>query len=81
MDNDDKQVGQILNRRDALKILGLGSAAAVLAACAPELASRDFVTDFCCTRHTSCNRSHRNQHLTSSLRSAPRVDRRPVFCG
>ena len=35
MDNDDKQVGQILNRRDVLKILGLGSAATVLAACAP----------------------------------------------
>ncbi len=39
MDNDDKQVGQILNRRDALKILGIGSAAALLAACAPELAT------------------------------------------
>jgi len=39
MDNDDKQVGQILNRRDALKLLGIGSAAAVLAACAPELAT------------------------------------------
>ena len=39
MDNDDKQVGQILNRRDALKVLGIGSAAALLAACAPELAT------------------------------------------
>lgn len=39
MDNDDKQVGQILNRRDALKILGIGSAAALLAACAPKLAT------------------------------------------
>lgn len=37
MDNDDKQVGQILNRRDVLKILGLGSAATLLAACAPEI--------------------------------------------
>lgn len=37
MDNDDKQVGQILNRRDVLKILGLGSAATLLAACAPEV--------------------------------------------
>ncbi len=37
MDNDDKQVGQILNRRDALKLLGIGSAAALLAACTPEL--------------------------------------------
>ncbi|MBC7875600.1 MAG: intradiol ring-cleavage dioxygenase [Anaerolineales bacterium] len=39
MDKDDKQVGQILNRRDALKILGFGSAAALLAACAPDLAT------------------------------------------
>ena len=37
MDNDDRQVGQILNRRDALKVLGIGSAAALLAACAPQL--------------------------------------------
>lgn len=36
MDNDDKQTGQILNRRDVLKILGLGSAASILAACAPQ---------------------------------------------
>jgi protocatechuate 3,4-dioxygenase beta subunit len=38
MDNDDKQVGQILNRRDVLKILGLGSAATLLVACAPDVA-------------------------------------------
>jgi protocatechuate 3,4-dioxygenase beta subunit len=38
MDNDDGQVGQILNRRDVMKILGLGSAASLLAACAPQLA-------------------------------------------
>lgn len=38
MDNDDKQVGQILNRRDVLKILGLGGAATILAACTPEIA-------------------------------------------
>jgi len=38
MDNDDEQAGQILNRRDVLKILGLGSAAGILAACAPEIA-------------------------------------------
>lgn len=37
MDNDDKQVGQILNRRDVLKILGVGGAATLLAACAPEV--------------------------------------------
>src|SRR6266545_4661438 len=36
MDNDDKQVGEILNRRDVLKILGIGSAA-FLAACAQGL--------------------------------------------
>jgi protocatechuate 3,4-dioxygenase beta subunit len=33
MDNDDKPVGQILSRRDALKLLGIGSAA-FLASCA-----------------------------------------------
>ena len=33
MDNDDKPIGQILSRRDALKVLGIGSAA-FLAACA-----------------------------------------------
>lgn len=38
MDNDDRLVGEILNRRDVLKILGLGSAAGILAACAPEIA-------------------------------------------
>ncbi len=38
MDNDDRQVGQILNRRDVLKILGLGSAAGILTACAPQIA-------------------------------------------
>ena len=38
MDNDDRQVGKILNRRDVLKILGIGSAASVLAACAPQVA-------------------------------------------
>jgi protocatechuate 3,4-dioxygenase beta subunit len=36
MDNDDKPIGTILNRRDVLKILGLGSAATLMAACAPE---------------------------------------------
>lgn len=25
MENDDKPIGQILNRRDALKLLGIGS--------------------------------------------------------
>jgi protocatechuate 3,4-dioxygenase beta subunit len=36
MENDDNQVGQILSRRDALRILGIGSAA-LLAACVPSL--------------------------------------------
>ena len=40
MDNDDRQVGQILSRRDALRILGLGSAA-LLAACAPSLSQSE----------------------------------------
>lgn len=37
MDNDDKPIGTILNRRDVLKILGLGSAATLMAACAPDV--------------------------------------------
>jgi len=39
MDSDDKPVGQILSRKDALKLFGIGSAAAFLAACAPETTS------------------------------------------
>lgn len=35
MDNDDKPIGIVLNRRDVLKILGVGSAATFLASCAP----------------------------------------------
>ena len=38
MENDDQPIGQILSRRDALKLLGVGSAA-FLAACAPEATS------------------------------------------
>ena len=37
MDNDDKPIGTILNRRDVLKLLGLGSSAALLTACAPNV--------------------------------------------
>ena len=40
MENDDHQVGQILTRRDALRILGLGSAA-LLAACTPSLPRKE----------------------------------------
>lgn len=36
MDNDDKPIGQILNRRDALKLLGVGSAAFLAACASPE---------------------------------------------
>jgi len=39
MDNDDKPIGQILSRREALRLLGIGGAAAFLAACAPEATS------------------------------------------
>lgn len=38
MENDDKPIGQILSRRDALKLLGVGSVA-FLAACAPQATS------------------------------------------
>ncbi|KAA0259942.1 MAG: hypothetical protein HS100_18255 [Anaerolineales bacterium] len=37
MDNDDKPVGTVLTRRDVLKILGIGSAATLLASCAPNV--------------------------------------------
>lgn len=37
MDNDDKPIGTILNRRDVLKIFGIGSAATLVASCAPEI--------------------------------------------
>jgi protocatechuate 3,4-dioxygenase beta subunit len=36
MDNDDKPIGQILSRRDALKLLGVGSAAFLAACASPE---------------------------------------------
>ena len=36
MENDDKPIGQLLSRRDALKLLGLGSAAFLAACAAPE---------------------------------------------
>jgi len=39
MDNDDNPVGQILNRRDALKVLGIGSAAFLASCAAPNATS------------------------------------------
>jgi protocatechuate 3,4-dioxygenase beta subunit len=39
MENDDKPVGQILSRRAALKLLGVGSAAFLAACAAPEVTS------------------------------------------
>ena len=36
MENDDKPIGQLLSRRDALKLLGIGSAAFLAACAAPE---------------------------------------------
>lgn len=39
MDNDDKPIGQILNRREALKLLGIGSAAFLASCAAPEVTS------------------------------------------
>ncbi len=37
MDNDDKPIGQILSRRDALKLLGMGGAAFLVSCAAPEV--------------------------------------------
>jgi len=39
MENDDKPIGQILSRRDALKLLGIGSAAFLASCAAPDTAS------------------------------------------
>ena len=36
MENDDKPIGQILSRRAALKLLGIGSAAFLAACASPE---------------------------------------------
>ncbi|MCW5874141.1 MAG: intradiol ring-cleavage dioxygenase [Anaerolineales bacterium] len=43
MDNDDKPIGQILSRREALTLFGL-SGAALLAACAPEAVQQALAT-------------------------------------
>lgn len=39
MENDDQPIGQILNRRDALKLLGVGSAAFLVSYAAPDATS------------------------------------------
>lgn len=39
MENDDKPIGQILSRRDALKLLGIVSAAFLAACASPEQTS------------------------------------------
>jgi protocatechuate 3,4-dioxygenase beta subunit len=39
MDNDDKPVGQILSRRDALKVLGVGGVAFLASCAAPDVTS------------------------------------------
>lgn len=39
MENDDQPIGRILNRRDALKLLGIGSAAFLVSCVAPEATS------------------------------------------
>ena len=45
MENDDKPIGQILSRRDALKLLGVGSTAFLAACAAPEATSTLAPTD------------------------------------
>src|SRR5215208_2760201 len=52
MDNDDQPVGQILSRRDALKLLGIGSAA-FLAACASPQGTSTFVQTLGATQVSS----------------------------
>jgi len=56
MENDDRPVGQILSRRDALKLLGVGSAA-FLAACAAPEATSTFVPTVASTPGTSVTSS------------------------
>lgn len=36
MENDDRTIGEILSRREALKLLGLGSAAFLVSCAAPD---------------------------------------------
>lgn len=45
MENDDKPIGQILSRRDALKVLGIGSAAFLAACASPEETSTVIPTE------------------------------------
>ena len=45
MDNDDKPIGRILSRRDALKVLGIGSAAFLAACASPEETSTVIPTE------------------------------------
>lgn len=44
MDDDDRLIGQILTRREALGVLGSTSAAALLAGCAPEVLDEALAT-------------------------------------
>lgn len=44
MENDDKPIGQILSRREALKLLGIGSAAFLAACTSPESTSTSIPT-------------------------------------
>ena len=84
MDNDDKQVGKILNRRDLLKLFGVASIRHPGGLHAGHAASN---------QHPTGNEyvpSRRDQYpggfcdggwRVAILHCAPRPDRRPLFCG
>ena len=57
MENDDQTVGQILSRRDALKVLGIGSAA-FLAACASSEGTSTLVPTTGSTQVSSTKEKH-----------------------
>lgn len=72
MDNDDKPIGTILSRRDVLKILGLGSAGALIASCAPELVETLSPTTVPATQTTTVQAA-----ATATSRSIPACVVRP----
>ena len=91
MENDDRQMGRILNRREALKLLGLAGAA-LLASCAPGQTSTEQPTSaptpdanrwiddssYKCSRAGNLRSQYR---YLAGLRCATRDDRGALLCG